>query len=49
MKDFTLADFERWLAQMNATGYRPTNPQEIERIRRALKSGATMTTPERAE
>ena len=43
--NFTLQDFERWLAQLAETGLTPTNPQEIERMRAILKAGGTMTAP----
>lgn len=45
--NFTSEDFERWLAFQEAMGLKPTNPEEIERIRAALKKGAMLTTPEK--
>lgn len=45
METYTLADFDRWQRQLAATGYRPTNPQEIARIRQILAAGGTMTVP----
>ena len=45
--EFTLADFERWIAQMAATGYTIKNPEEVDRIRGILKAGGTMSTPVR--
>lgn len=42
---YTLADFERWLAQLAATGLTPVNQSEVERVRAALKAGGTMTVP----
>ena len=43
--NFTLTDFERWLAQLEATGYRITTPDAVNKIRQALKAGGTMTVP----
>ena len=45
--NFTLKDFNRWVAQMEATGYFTVSPTEIERIRSILKAGGTMTVPVR--
>ena len=44
-QQFSLADFDRWIAQMTAAGFVPTKPNEVERIRTLLKAGATMSVP----
>mgnify|MGYP001589385740 CR=1 FL=1 len=45
--NFTLEDFNRWVAQLEAAGYTNRSPEEVERIRALLKAGATMTAPVR--
>lgn len=44
----TLAEFERWIAQLESTGYRVVNPESVRKIRTALRAGGTMTQPRRA-
>lgn len=41
----SLVDFDRWLAQLAATGLHPSIPAEVERLRAVLAAGGTATIP----